>query len=83
MTAQLYKALDSSADFIATVPTDDYVPRYVKVRVPKRLENDYFDNAQEQKFFVVVGTYKSNADYRNNVGGSVKMPVIDAEYIKF
>ncbi|GJH13009.1 hypothetical protein CBA19CS11_29245 [Caballeronia novacaledonica] len=59
------------------------VPRYFYVRIPKRLEDQFYERAKVGAGFNLVGAYRENIEYRTVSGESKSMPVFEAEYLEF
>lgn len=55
---------------------------YVGVRIPKELQDHYFDNARINGWFGIVGRYVDNSSYKNILGSDQTIPVFDAVYLE-
>lgn len=55
---------------------------YVGVRIPKELQDHYFENARINGWFGLVGRYVDNSSYKNILGSSQTIPVFDAVYLE-
>lgn len=81
-------AEDGTAVFFGEVATwsNSLIPikefNYVGVRIPKELQDHYFDNARINGWFGIVGRYVDNSSYKNILGSSQTIPVFDAVYLE-
>ncbi|MGF6870588.1 hypothetical protein [Paraburkholderia sp. MM5477-R1] len=76
----LEKPDGQSASFVALTRSDVTAnPLYIYVEVPKKLEEKYYAAASVGHGFGVVGTYKSNMEYRTVMGERKVMPVFVAQ----
>lgn len=55
---------------------------YFKVRVPKSMQDRYYDTAKIGAKFNLVGRYTGNINYRTVSGETKSMPVFDAVYLE-
>ena len=80
-------AEDGTAVFFGEVTTwsNSLIPikefNYIGVRIPKELQDHYFDNARINGWFGLVGRYVDNSSYKNILGSSQTIPVFDAVYL--
>ncbi|CAG9163880.1 hypothetical protein [Cupriavidus pinatubonensis] len=56
---------------------------YFHVRLPKEIEEIYFDQAKVGQGFTLVGKYSANVDYETVAGQKKSMPVFEALYFEF
>jgi hypothetical protein len=81
-------AEDRTAVFFGEVATwsNSLIPikefNYVGVRIPKELQDHYFDNARINGWFGIVGRYVDNSSYKNILGSGQTIPVFDAVYLE-
>jgi len=89
LSGSISAAEDGTAVFFGEVTnwSNSLIPikefNYIGVRIPKELQDHYFDNARINGWFGIVGRYVDNSSYKNILGSSQQtIPVFDAVYLE-
>lgn len=89
LSGSISAAEDGTAIFFGEVTSwsNSLIPikefNYIGVRIPKELQDHYFDNARINGRFGLVGRYIDNSSYKTVLGEKITAPVFDAIYLEF